>query len=146
MGTLTAELREFLDSNPVGVLATLAPDGEPRHLSSTSRVRGPTADFDAGRPAQARDTRRTGWTSLCVMGREPPYPSATLSGPAEIVTENIGHQTASISQRITRAAGASRSAERPGALAEAGPVILAINDDRVTAANYISEATRRAQS
>ena len=106
---------------------------------------GPTADLDAGRPAQGPRHRRTGWASLCVMGHEPQYPSATLSGPAEILTESIGHPTAAIAQRITRAA------EPPDplsdqALAEAGRVILAINVDRVTAANYISEAARQAQS
>lgn len=30
MGALTPELREFLDANPVGVLATAASDGGPR--------------------------------------------------------------------------------------------------------------------
>ena len=41
---------------------------------------------------------------MCVMGHEPPYPSATFAGPAEILTENIGAPTATIMQRITRAA------------------------------------------
>jgi predicted pyridoxine 5'-phosphate oxidase superfamily flavin-nucleotide-binding protein len=30
MGALTPETREFLDANPVGVLATLSSDGSPR--------------------------------------------------------------------------------------------------------------------
>jgi hypothetical protein len=86
--------------------------------------------------AKAEDVRRTGWASLCVMGHQPPYPSATFSGHAEILTENIGGPTAMIAQHI------SRSAEPPepmsdDALAEVGRVILAITIERVSAANYI---------
>ncbi len=51
---------------------------------------------------KASDVRRTGWASLCVMGHQPPYPSATFSGPAEILTEDIGPPTAGIMQRIAR--------------------------------------------
>lgn len=137
MGPLTDELQAFLDSQQVGVLATLSPQGRPRQslvyfardgdrlLVSTLRDR-----------LKAVDVRRSGWASLCVMGHESPYPSATFSGPAEILTEDIGSPTASIMQRITQAA------ERPQplddeALAEAGRVILAISVNRVAATNYI---------
>ena len=70
------------------------------------------------------------------MGHEPPYPSATFSGPAEILTENIGPPTAAIMQRIT---GADEPPEPMSdeALAEVGRVILAITIERVSAANYI---------
>jgi hypothetical protein len=66
----------------------------------------------------------------------PPYPSATFSGPARILTEGIGPLTAAIAGRIT---GAAEPPEpmTDEALAEAGRVILAIDVDRVTAANYI---------
>lgn len=76
---------------------------------------------------KARDIRRTSWASMCVMGHEPPCPSAMFSGPAEILTGNIGPPS-------------------DQALAEAGRVILAIDVDRVTAANYIPGATRQSQS
>jgi len=145
MGALTHELREFLDSNPVCVLATLAPDGKARQsLVHYSREGDRLLISTLDDRFKARDNRRTRWASLCVMGHQPPYPSATFSGPAEILTENIGAPTAAIAQRITRAA------EPPDplsdrALAEAGRVILAIDVDRGTPANYIPEATRQAQ-
>jgi PPOX class probable F420-dependent enzyme len=141
MGGLTAELREFLDANTVGVLATAARDGGPRQslvyfvrdgdrlLISTLTDR-----------LKARDVRRTGRASLCVMGHQPPYPSATFSGPAEILTENIGAPTARIGQRMTGAADPPE-AMSDEALAEVGRVILAIGVERVTAASYIPAAT-----
>ena len=38
MGALTEELREFLDANRVGVLATRAPAGRPRQSLCISRA------------------------------------------------------------------------------------------------------------
>jgi PPOX class probable F420-dependent enzyme len=137
MGALTDELRAFLDREPAGVLATIALDGRPRQslvyfvrdgdrlLISTLRDR-----------LKARDVRRTGWASLCVMGHEPPYPSGTFSGAAEILTHGIGAPSARIAQRITRAAEPPE-AMSDEALAEAGRVVLAIDVDRVTGVNYI---------
>jgi PPOX class probable F420-dependent enzyme len=140
MGGLTPELREFLDAHVVGVLATAGGDGSPRQslvyfvregdrlLISTLRDR-----------LKARDVGRTGRASLCVMGHERPYPSATFSGPAEILTEDIGPPTAAVAQRMT---GADEPPEimTDEALAGAGRVILAINVERVAAANYIPAA------
>jgi PPOX class probable F420-dependent enzyme len=133
VGALTDPLRDLLDAQPVGVLATVSSEGKPRQslvyfardgerlLISTLRDR-----------LKARDVNRSGWASICVMGHEPPYPSATFSGVAEILTENIGPPSARIMQRI------ARSDEPPEpmsdeALAEVGRVILAITVDRVTA-------------
>jgi PPOX class probable F420-dependent enzyme len=144
MGALTAELRGFLDANRVGAIATVAADGRPRQslvyfardgerlLASTLTDR-----------QKARDVRRTGWASLCVMGHEPPYPSATFSGPAEVLTKDIGVATAMLMQRIT---GADEPPEpmSDDALAEIGRVVLAITIERVTAANYIPAPTGRA--
>jgi hypothetical protein len=73
------------------------------------------------------------------MGHEPPFPSATFSGAAEILTEDIGAPTASIAQRIT----ASDEPPEPMSdetLAAAGRVILAIGIERVTAATHLSAA------
>lgn len=139
MGALTDPLREFLDAHRVGVLATTSPEGRPRQslvyfardgerlLISTLTDRHKT-----------RDARRSGWASLCVMGHEPPYPSATFSGSAEILTENIGVPTARIMQRI---AGSDEPPEPMSdeQLAEVGRVILAITVDRVTAASYVEQ-------
>ena len=89
---------------------------------------------------KARDVRRSGWASLCVMGHEPPYPSAAFSGPAEILTQGIGAPTAMIVQRMTGAAE-PQEPMTDEALAEVGRVILAITIERVSAASYIPEGT-----
>lgn len=140
MGALTPELREFLDANPVGVLATAASDGGPRQsLVSYAGEDDRLLISTLTDRLKARDVRRTGRASLCVMGHERPFPSATFSGPAEIVTENIGAPTALIAQRMT---GADEPPEPMSdeALAGAGRVILAITIERVSGANYIEPA------
>jgi PPOX class probable F420-dependent enzyme len=136
-GVLTPALREWLDSQPVGVLATLGPDGAPRQsLVYFARDGDRLLISTLADRLKARDVRRTGRASLCVMGHEPPFPSATFSGPAEVITSGIGPATAAIAQRVTR------SAEPPEpltdeALASVGRVILAIAVERVSAAGYL---------
>lgn len=140
MGPLTDELRQFLDRQPVGVLATPSSGGRPRQsLVYFARDDSRLLVSTLGDRFKAQDVRRSGWASLCVMGHAPPYPSATISGPAEIHTREIGAATARIMQRITG------DAEPPEpltdqALAEAGRVILAITVARVSAANYIEQS------
>jgi PPOX class probable F420-dependent enzyme len=139
---LTDDLRHFLDANTVGVLATAAANGRPRQsLSYYIRDDDRLLISTLADRLKAREVRRSGWASLCVMGHEPPYPSATLSGPAKILTENIGAATAAVMQRI------ANTAEPPEpmsdeALAEVGRVILAITVERVTAQNYIPATTK----
>ena len=85
---------------------------------------------------KAQDVMRTGRASICIRGDEQPYPSATFSGPAEILTEEIGASTARIMQRI---AGMDEPPEPQTdvALASIDRVILAITIEKVTAASYI---------
>ena len=135
--TITPELRKFLDECTVGVLAAPAANGRPRqslvyYVRDGDRLLISTL---ADR-LKARDVRRSGWASLCVMGHEPPYPSATFSGPAEILTDDIGPATAKLVQRIS---GAPEPPEpmTDEALAELGRVVLAITVERVTAAAHI---------
>ena len=94
---------------------------------------------------KARDVRRLGWASLCVLGDERPHPSAVFSGPAEILTENIGSATAAIMQRI---AGLPEPPEARSdeALAAIDRVILAITVEAVTAVNYLPAANEGAAS
>jgi hypothetical protein len=89
---------------------------------------------------KARDVRRSGWASLCVLGPERPHPSAVFSGPAEILTENIGPATAAIIQRI---AGLPEppAAQSDEALAAIDRVILAMTVEAVTSVNYLPTAT-----
>ena len=140
MGGLTPELREFLDANRVGVLATAAADARPRQsLVYFARDADRLVISTVGDRLKARDVRRAGWASLCVMGHELPYPSATFSGSAHILTEGIGQATAAIAQRIT---GEPEPPEpmTDDALASVGRVILAIDVERVTAVSYIPTA------
>ncbi|HEX2358347.1 MAG TPA: PPOX class F420-dependent oxidoreductase [Solirubrobacterales bacterium] len=142
MGGLTDDLREFLDAHRVGVLATIGDDGKPhqsvvyyvwdgdRLLVSTLSAR-----------LKAKHVQSTGWASLSVRGDEQPYPSATFSGPAEILTEGIGPATALIVQRI---AGAEEPPEPESdeALAALDRVILAITVERVSAITHLQATTR----
>ena len=79
------------------------------------------------------------------MGHEPPYPSATFSGPAEILSRDIGAATAKVMQRIADAAEPPE-AMSDEALAEVGRVLLAITIERVTAATYIPSPTGQAET
>jgi PPOX class probable F420-dependent enzyme len=137
VGALNDELRAFLDREPVGVLATQAPDGRPRQsLVYFARDGDRLLVSTLAERLKARDVRRTGWASLCVMAHGPPYPSATFSGRAEILTRGIGAATARIAQRITRAEEPPE-ALTDDALAEAGRVVLAIDVEDVTGVSYI---------
>jgi PPOX class probable F420-dependent enzyme len=85
---------------------------------------------------KTKDVMRSGWASISVSGPERPHPSATFSGTAEILTEDIGKDTARVMQRI---AGAEEPPEPMSdeALAEVGRVILAIAVEQVSSANYL---------
>lgn len=138
MGELTDRLREFLDDHRVGVLATIASDGRPRqsvvyYVRDGDRLLISTES----KRLKARDVERSAWASICVRGDEQPYPSATFSGPAEIVTQDIGAATAGVMQRI---AGMDEPPEPQSdeALAAIDRVILAITIERVGAVNYMS--------
>jgi hypothetical protein len=84
---------------------------------------------------------RSGWASLCVRGDEQPYPSATFSGPAEILTKDIGPPTSLVIQHIT-GTEEPPEAQSDEALAAVDRVILAITVDRVSAVSYLPEAAR----
>ena len=88
MGELTDTLRDFLDAYRVGVLATVGSDGNPRqsvvyYVRDGNRLLISTES----KRLKAQDVIRTGRASICIRGDEQPYPSATFSGPAEILTE-----------------------------------------------------------
>ena len=137
MRALSPQLIEFLDAHRVGVLATVDQADMPRqsvvyYVRDEERLLISTES----KRLKARDVRRSGWASLCVLGHERPYPSAVFSGPAEIVTENIGPATAAIMQRI---AGTPEppEAQSDDALAAVDRVILAITIQAVSAVNYL---------
>ena len=143
MRALSPQLIEFLDAHRVGVLATVDDVAMPRqsvvyYVRDEERLLISTES----KRLKARDVRRSGWASLCVLGHERPYPSAVFSGPAEILTENIGPATAAIMQRI---AGLPEPPppESDAALAAIDRVILAITIEAVSAVNYLDPADAR---
>jgi PPOX class probable F420-dependent enzyme len=139
MGKLTPELCALLDANRVGVLATTAKSGRPRQSLVYFARDGERLVISTLRERlKARDVERSGWASLCVMGQDPPYPSAVFSGPAEILTEDIGAPTAAIMQRIADL-DEPPPPQTDEALAEIGRVLLRITIDRISAVNYLSE-------
>jgi len=136
MSVINARLQELLDSQIVGVLATDAGgaplqsvvyyvrDGERLMVSSVTGRR------------KVKDVEASGWASLCVVGFERPFPSATFSGPAAILTEDIGPPTAALTQRFM---GTDEPPEpqTDEALAGVGRVIIAITVERVAAAAWL---------
>jgi PPOX class probable F420-dependent enzyme len=137
MTTLTTALREFLDRQVVGVLATEPESGHARqsvvyYVREGERL---LVSSVAGR-AKVRDVQRSGWASLCVMAPEHPFPSATFSGPAEILTTGIGGATAAIVQRFMQAPEPPEP-QSDEALAAVGRVIIAISVERVAAVSNI---------
>ncbi len=142
MSELTPELRTFLDEQIVGVLGTVSVKGLPRqslvyYVRDGGRL---LISTEAGR-WKARDVRRTDWASLCVLGHERPFPSATLAGPAEILTDDIGTPTAQIMERVM-GLDEPPEAQTDAALADVGRVILAITIERVGPATHIVPAER----
>ena len=137
MGELTPELRGFLDTVQVGVLATSAQDGKPRQsVVYFARDGDHLLISTLGARLKAKDVERSGWASLCVMALEPPYASATYSGSAEILTSDIGVATAAVMQRV---AGLPEPPEpqTDEALAAVDRVVLRIAIERVTAVTHM---------
>jgi PPOX class probable F420-dependent enzyme len=137
MGELTADLQEFLDANSVGVLATIADDGRPRQsLVYFARDGNHLVLSTLAQRLKAKDVERSGWASLCVMGHEPPYPSAVFSGRSQILTEDIGAPTAAVMQKIT-GSNEPPEAQTDDALAALGRVVMKIAIEQVSAVNYV---------
>lgn len=131
MSALIPKLAAFLDAHKLGVLATVSAEGRPRqslvyYARDGDRLLIMT---EAGR-WKVRDAERTGWASICVSGDEPPYPSATLAGPAVVLREDIGSATARIAQNVM-------GLDEPTLPQTAERVILAITIERVGPVTYI---------
>lgn len=137
MGGLTEQLRNFLDAHRVGVLATIGDDGKPRQsVVYYARDGDQLLVSTLSARLKSRHVQRTGWASLSVRGDDQPYPSATFSGPAEILTKDIGAPTAKIMRRIADAEELPEP-QSDEALAEIDRVILAITVEHVTAVTHM---------
>ena len=137
MAALTPLLQEFLDGQIVGVLATDPAEGRPRqsvvyYVRDGDRL---LVSSVVGR-RKVQEVDSTGWASLCVMATERPFASATFSGSAEILTENIGPPTAAVAQRFMGTAEPPEP-QSDEALAGVGRVIIAITIERVAAVSHL---------
>jgi len=139
MSAIDPAAAKLLDRVTVGTLATAASDGRPRQSLVYFAREGERLliSTEPGR-LKARDVERTGWASISVRSDAPPYPSATFSGPAEILTAGIGPATAAVMQRITGAPEPPPE-QSDEALAAVGRVILALEVEKVSAANYLDQ-------
>lgn len=137
MTTLSPALQEFLDRQVVGVLATEPASGHPRQ-SVVYYVRDGERLLisSVADRAKVRDVERSGWASLCVLALEHPFPSATFSGPAEILTKGIGDATAAVAQRFMQAPEPPEP-QSDEALAAVGRVIIALSVERVAAVSHL---------
>jgi len=127
---------DFLDDVPVGVLATIRPDGGVRQ-STVYFVRDGDRILISteSKRQKARDVERTGRASLCVQGPAKPYPCVTVEGDARIRTQGIGEPTARLIERI---AGAPvDEIQTDETLAAVDRVILEITVDRAYGASYL---------
>ena len=117
MGGLTPELREFLDANPVGVLATAAARRRPAAVARLLRARRrPAADLDARRDRlKARDVRRTGLGVAVRDGSRTALPVGDVLRPRR--DPHREHRRADRSDRPAhdRCRRAARADERRGA-------------------------------
>jgi pyridoxamine 5'-phosphate oxidase-like protein len=95
MSAVTPDVRALVESVRVGAPATVNEHGHPRQSIVYFAPKGDRLLIrtDAAR-WKTRDVLRTRWASVCVHGDQPPYPSATLAGPAQILTNGIGPDTA----------------------------------------------------
>lgn len=137
MSVLTPRLRELLDAQIVGVLLTEPAQGRPlQSVVYYARDEDRLLISSVTHRKKVHDVQRTGWASLCVMGFVRPFPAATFSGSATILTQDIGAATAAVAQRFM---GMEELPElqTDEALAGVGRVIIAITVERVTAANFL---------
>jgi PPOX class probable F420-dependent enzyme len=137
MSELTPALCEFLDGQIVGVVATETDGGRPRqsvvyYVRDDERL---LISSVAGR-AKVRDVERSGWASLCVMAPQHPFPSATFSGRAEVLTRGIGPATAAVAQRFMQTDEPPEE-QSDEALAAVGRIIIAIAIERVSAVSHL---------
>ncbi|MCE7884130.1 MAG: hypothetical protein DYH08_09770 [Actinobacteria bacterium ATB1] len=136
MGTIPDDVGRFIDASPVGVIATIRPDGSLRQSLTFHLREGDTILISTeSKRGKAKDVIRTGRASYCVVGHERPYPCVTVEGRAEILTESIGAPTARIMARITGSDPGPPLTDE--ALAAADRVVLRIAVEHTYGASYL---------
>jgi PPOX class probable F420-dependent enzyme len=138
---MQSSIAAFLETVPIGVLATRRPDGTIRQ-SAVYFVLHADLDGDAvfisteRRRAKAQDIARTGHASLCVVGGTPPYPSVTVEGRARILDSAVAETTAWIFARMS---GGTPPPLTDDELAARGRVLVRLDVDRVYGASYLPD-------
>jgi PPOX class probable F420-dependent enzyme len=137
MSALTPAMRTFLDEQLVGVMGTVDARGRARQ-SVVYYVRDGDRLLVSSETSRwkAKDVRRDGWASLCILGHERPFPALTVAGPAEVLAEDIGPATARVVQRMM-GLGEPPEPQTDEALAAVGRIILVITVERVGPVNYL---------
>jgi PPOX class probable F420-dependent enzyme len=135
---LADHVRAFLESQPVGALATVRSDGTPRqsvvyHVLDGDRLLISTES----KRAKARDVARSGRASYCVVAHEAPWPSVTVEGPARILTAGIGAATAKIFAKVTGKEPDDPMSDET--LAQIDRVVLELTIEHVYGVSYIPE-------
>ena len=139
MSAIPDHVAALLDAERVGVLATVTKDGRPRQsLVYFARDDDRLLVSTEAARLKAKDVERTAWASLSVRGPEQPFPSATVAGPAQILTAEIGPGTAAVMQRIL-GSDDPPAAQSDQALAAVGRVLLVIDVERVGPVSYLEE-------
>jgi len=139
VSALDPSLREFVATEPSGVLGTRRPDGRPRltvvrHLLDGDHI---LISTEASR-AKARDVARDGWASYCITGHAAPYPCVTVEGTARIVTEGAGATTTRIFERMTGSPMEDPLTDET--VAAMGRVVIELTVERAYGATHIPGA------
>jgi PPOX class probable F420-dependent enzyme len=131
-------VRDFLDRQRAGVLATTRHDGGIRQSVVYFALDGDRLLISTEPDrAKAKDVQRTGRASLCVIGAAAPYPSVTLEGAARIRAADIGSDTACV---WSRAGGQPVEPMSDADLAAMNRVVLEITVEHVYGASYLDQA------
>ncbi len=137
VGILDPAVRSFLESVPIGVLATVRRDGKSRQSTVYFCLDGSAVwmSTEADR-AKSGDVDRTGWASLCVVGPGAPYSSVTVEGPAKIQTTDLATMTARVWAPLF---GGEIPELTEADLRASGRVLLRVDIERVYGASYLPD-------
>jgi hypothetical protein len=136
-----AEVRAFLSSEPplTASVATVRADGRPHVAPVWFALDGDTLVFQTGAATvKGRNLRRTGWASVCVDDKRPPFSFVLLEGPVTIDDDpdQLLHWATVIGGRYMGADRAEEFGRRNGV---PGEVVVQLRPERVVSAADLSE-------
>ncbi|MCB0861871.1 MAG: TIGR03618 family F420-dependent PPOX class oxidoreductase [Solirubrobacterales bacterium] len=132
---MTGPERDLLEANIVGTVATIGGDGRPGQSVVYYATDGERIFFSTlGSRAKARHVGKTGWASISVRGGEPPYPSATFSGPARVIFDGVAEITNRIMKSFLGPDAPEMTEEQ---YRDVDRVLVEITVDKVAAASHL---------